>query len=216
MSWEKSSVKTDSERKPGTGKRFPNHGWLCWRFWFLLLLPLFSGSTLGGDSRFDAESRTRGLIWGVGHSWGPGFPGFGKTQSDIIFTAFHPQMGWFVTDRLELYGEGTLLLYHQPRAGLAGGLAGLAGRYHFWNDRGWVPYVSAGSGLLWTSLDVMEIDRIFNFQLLFGVGLRRVKKKGPGWILEFRNHHISNAGTAGENLGINAATLLFGVDWVLR
>ena len=73
-----------------------------------------------------------------------------------------------------------------------------------------------GGGLIWTSLDVEEIDRIFNFQLLFGVGLRHVRKKGPGWILEFRNHHISNAGTAGENLGINAATLLFGLDWILR
>ena len=125
-------------------------------------------------------------------------------------------MGWFMTDQLELYGEGTLLIYHQPRAAVAAGLAGLAGRYHFWNDRAWVPYVSAGGGLIWTSLDVEEIDRVFNFQLLFGVGLRHVRKKGPGWILEFRNHHISNAGTAGENLGINAATLLFGLDWILR
>lgn len=29
-------------------------------------------------------------------------------------------------------------------------------------------------------------------------------------------HHISNAGTAGENLGISAATVLAGVEWVLR
>jgi hypothetical protein len=63
---------------------------------------------------------------------------------------------------------------------------------------------------------VKEIDRIFNFQVVAGVGVRFVPRKGPGWIIEFRNHHISNAGTAGENLGINAATVVAGVQWVLR
>ncbi len=125
-------------------------------------------------------------------------------------------MGWFVTDRLELYGEATLLLYQEPEAAVAAGLAGLAGRYHFWNNRSWVPFVSAGAGLIWTSLDVVEIDRIFNFQVLFGVGLRLIPRKGPTWVFEFRNHHISNAGTAGENLGINAASFLVGVNWILR
>jgi len=43
-----------------------------------------------------------------------------------------------------------------------------------------------------------------------------IPEKGPHWVLEFRNHHTSNAGTAGENLGINAATVLVGVNWILR
>jgi hypothetical protein len=165
---------------------------------------------------FDSDSRTRGLSFGWGHSWSAGLPGYGKTQSDIQSVAFHPQMGWFMTRRLELYGEGTLLVHVQPAA-ISGGLAGLAGRYHFWNDRNWTPYVSAGAGLLWTSLEVEEIDRVFNFQLLFGIGVRIFpEKRGPSWIFEFRNFHISNAGTAGENLGVNSATILAGVAWILR
>jgi hypothetical protein len=51
---------------------------------------------------------------------------------------------------------------------------------------------------------------------LAGVGVRWVRRRGPGVFVEFRNHHISNAGTAGENLGINAATLIAGAQWVLR
>ena len=47
-------------------------------------------------------------------------------------------------------------------------------------------------------------------------GIRLVPPRGPGLMIEFRNHHISNAGTAGTNLGINAATLMAGVQWVLR
>jgi hypothetical protein len=168
------------------------------------------------QQRFDKDSRSRGLLWGWGHSWKHGWPGYGKTQSDLAFIAFHPQMGWFVSDHLELYGEATLLLYHQPRWDISTGVVGVAGRYHFTNQRALVPYLTMGAGLLWTSLDAVEIDRVFNFQVVCGGGLRFDREKGPGLILEFRNHHISNAGTAGENLGINAATILVGVDWILR
>jgi hypothetical protein len=35
-------------------------------------------------------------------------------------------------------------------------------------------------------------------------------------LLEFRNHHISNAGTRGENLGVNSAMVGGGVHWLLR
>ena len=160
------------------------------------------------EQRFDSNGRSRSLLWGWGHSWRYGIPGWEKTASDIAFAAFHPQMGWFFTDRLELYGEGTLLLYHQPEVEIAAGLVGIAGRYHFWNKRAWTPYLNLGGGLLWTSLEVPEIDRVFNFQILYGGGLRFTPERGSEWIFEWRNHHISNAGTAGENLGINAATLL--------
>ena len=49
-----------------------------------------------------------------------------------------------------------------------------------------------------------------------GVGWRQNRSAGPCLVFEFRNHHISNAGTTGENRGINAATFLTGVEWVLR
>ena len=163
--------------------------------------------------RFDSASRTRGLNFGWGHSWSPFF---GKTRSDLGFVAFHPQMGWFLTDHLELYGEATLFVYHQPLGDVSAGLGGLAGRWHFWNDRAITPYIVAGVGLLWTSLDVREIDRQINGQHFGGIGIRWVPLRGPGLTIELRNHHISNAGTAGENLGVNAGTIVAGVQWILR
>lgn len=182
----------------------------------LAVLALLPASALGQDApvRFDTASRTRGLGGAWGHSWR--LFGVGRTRTDSSFVAFHPQMGWFVTDRFEMYGEGTLLVYTEPEHAVAGGLAGLAGRLHLWNDRGWTPYVTLGGGILWTSLDTREIDRRFNFQILYGLGVRLLPQRGPGWIIEVRNHHISNAGTAGENFGINAATVMAGVQWVLR
>ncbi len=60
--------------------------------------------------------------------------------------------------------------------------------------------MTLGGGILWTSLETMDIDRRFNFQILYGIGVRLLPRRGPGWVIEARNHHISNAGTAGENL----------------
>jgi hypothetical protein len=167
------------------------------------------------EPAFDADASSRSLLFGWGHSWGPGWPGWGHTETDVGFAAFHPQMGWFASDRLELYGEGTLLAYHQPGKDISAGLVGIGGRYHFSQSR-WAPYVTMGGGLIWTTLDIREIDRVFNFQVLYGIGIRRVRDDGPGWRVEVRNHHISNAGTAGENFGINAITVLAGFDWILK
>jgi hypothetical protein len=125
-------------------------------------------------------------------------------------------MGWFVTDRVELYGEATLLLYQRPAPAVSLGVGGLAGRLYWATDRTWMPYGMLGAGLIWTSLQVREIDRVFNFQLFYGGGVRQVKPNGPGLMIELRNHHISNAGTRGDNLGVNALTLLAGLEWTLR
>ena len=179
----------------------------------VLVLAALGSPISAQQSRLVSDNWTRGLAGGWGHSW---TPGYGKTTSDVQFVAFHPQLGRFVTDHLELYGEGTLFLYHQPSVAIGGGLAGIGGRYYLWNDRRWTPYVVGIAGLIWTGLDIPELDRVFNCQLIHGLGLRMVPPRGPGWIVEFRNHHISNVGTAGENLGVNAATIVTGVQWVLR
>jgi lipid A 3-O-deacylase len=172
-----------------------------------------AGSVRADDRPYHAGDRTRGLIGGWAHSWRPIF---GQTSSEITFTAMTPRIGWFVTDWGELYGEATLFVYHAPVPAVSAGAGALAGRYYL-RDRGrWMPYAMGGGGLLWTSLDGPEIDRIFNFQLFFGIGVRQNRPSGPCLVFEFRNHHISNAGTAGRNLGINAAMALAGVEWVLR
>jgi hypothetical protein len=92
----------------------------------------------------------------------------------------------------------------------------MGGRHYFLRNRPWTPYYTLAVGTVWTSLEVPEVDRIWNFQLVWGAGIKRITRRGPGLMLEFRNHHISNAGTRGENLGVNAAMVVAGVHWVLR
>ena len=160
--------------------------------------------------------RTRALAGGWGHSWLHGWPGHGKAISNVEYVGFYPQMGWLVTNWLELYGEGTVHLYYRPHNAVLGGVVGIGGRHYFLRDRRWTPYYTLGGGMAWTTLDVPEVDRIWNFQVVWGVGVKRITRRGPGLMLEFRNHHISNAGTRGENLGVNAAMVVAGVHWVLR
>jgi hypothetical protein len=160
--------------------------------------------------------RTRALAGGWGHSWLHGWPGYGKAISDIEYVGFSPRMGWFVTDWLELYGEGTAHVYYRPHLAVLGGVVGIGGRHYFQRDQPWTPYYTLSGGMAWTSLDVPEVDRTWNFQVVWGVGIKRITRRGPGLMLEFRNHHISNAGTRGENLGVNAAMVVAGVHWVLR
>ncbi|HUF47211.1 MAG TPA: acyloxyacyl hydrolase [Vicinamibacterales bacterium] len=168
------------------------------------------------EPRLARGHETRALVGSVGQSWRFGWNDAGLSTSDVIFAGIHPQLGWFQTSRFELYGEGTLQIYWRPHAAVFAGLMGIGGRYHFADDRAWTPYALVSAGLGWTSLDIVEIDRVFNFQVVWGAGLRQITRRGPGWMIEFRNHHISNAGTRGENIGINSATLVAGVHWVLR
>jgi hypothetical protein len=104
--------------------------------------------------------RTRALAGGWGHSWLHGWPGYGKAISDIEYVGFSPRMGWFVTDWLELYGEGTAHVYYRPHLAVLGGVVGIGGRHYFQRDQPWTPYYTLSGGMAWTSLDVPEVDRI--------------------------------------------------------
>jgi hypothetical protein len=164
-------------------------------------------------SGYQRGDRTRALIGGAGIGYRPPWT---PTRADVVFAAAHPRLGWFVADRVEVFGEATVFLYSRPPRRVTAGVAAMAGKYHLRGGGRFIPYLHGGVGLLWTSLDVAEIDRTFNFQHFFGIGWRQNRLRGPRLVVELRNHHISNAGTAGDNLGVNAIVALTGVEWLLR
>ena len=174
------------------------------------------GQQVQDEPRLARGYRTRALAGSAGHSWPLGWNDASLATSDLHFVGFHPQLGWFQTSRIELYGEATLHAYWKPEPAIFAGVMGIGARYHFFDNRSWTPYALLSAGLGWTSLDIPEIDRVFNFQVAYGGGVRQITRQGPGLLVEFRNHHISNAGTAGENIGINSAMVVAGVHWVLR
>ena len=174
------------------------------------------GGLCAGPSASLAACTCAVSLPGWGTAWEFGVPGYGKTTSDVRFVAFHPGLGWFVANRSELFGEAAVFWYSRPHSALAVGPLAIGARHHFWDRGRLLPFVSAGAGLIFTTLDIPELDRRFNGQLLYGGGVRWLRERGPHWRLELRNHHISNAGTSGANLGLNTFMLLVSAEWLLR
>ena len=102
--------------------------------------------------------RTRALAGGWGHSWLNGWPGYGKAISDIQI-AFYPQMGWFVTNWLELDGGGRRMCTSSPHR--------CPRRRRRYRRPTLLPSGPArdadyvlGGGMVWMLLEAPELDRI--------------------------------------------------------
>jgi hypothetical protein len=65
-----------------------------------------------------------------------------------------------------------------PTTAVLGGFVGIGGRHYFLRDRDWTPYYVLGGGMVWTSLEAPELDRIWNFQVVWGVGVKRITRRG--------------------------------------
>jgi opacity protein-like surface antigen len=87
-------------------------------------------------------------------------------------------------------------------------------KYTFLAFDGLHPYVEAGAGVLWTDLGdrIPEKGSQFNFNLQVGAGLSYFVTPTTSINLSYRLQHISNAGTAHPNHGIDAGVALVGVS----
>jgi Lipid A 3-O-deacylase (PagL) len=134
----------------------------------------------------------------------------GDTKERLLMV--QPQLGYHMGKRFEWLIEGHFAAYFHPD-GCAAGLVPVSARYFFGTGKV-APYFGLGAGFGWTNLDVIEIDRRFNFILQGGFGVRGTPRKGRAWMAELRWLHYSNAGTELPNLGFNSVVLLGG--WRFR
>ncbi len=76
------------------------------------------------------------------------------------------------------------------------------------------PYVEAGAGVIWTDLGgrIPEKGSEFNFNLQVGAGVSYAVTAATSINVSYRLQHISNAGTAHPNHGIDAGVALIGVS----
>ena len=113
---------------------------------------------------------------------------------------------------LEGYGA---LLVEGPRTGYAG--LGLMLRYNFVQpDSAWVPYFQIQGGGVYNDIYHDGSQRVFGSALEFdlggGLGMRYIFSPRCGAFLEADYRHISNAGTAARNLGLNSMGGFLGVS----
>lgn len=89
---------------------------------------------------------------------------------------------------------GILALYY---------LDGLAGK-------GFRPFVEGGIGGIYTDWRVEGQGSRINFNPQLGFGVEFSAGKGPPFFVTGRLHHVSNAGLADDNRGVNSIVLLLG------
>ncbi len=102
-----------------------------------------------------------------------------------------------------------LFLYPRPQP-LYGAALGLVFRIYRNAAMDSGPYAEAGVSALWHSRDFSDNSSRLNFLNELGVGY---KFEGKPWHIAVKYQHISNAGIAGKNAGVNAVSLGFGYSF---
>jgi len=150
--------------------------------------------------------------WSLAGAWGhtAQLVTAADTSSHLLLLA--PQWTYRLSRVVEAVAEGHVAGYVGDADGWMLGIVPLGFRFRV-PDSAWRPYLALQAGFGWTNLDVIEIDRRFNFILEGGFGVRPGGEADP-FSLEVRLVHYSNAGTVLPNYGLNSVALVGA--WRLR
>jgi lipid A 3-O-deacylase len=120
--------------------------------------------------------------------------------------------GWY-RGYVTLGGEVEFIQYTEPLTTYLVALTPTV-KYTFLASDRLRPYVEAGAGVVWTDLGdrIPEKGSQFNFNLQVGAGLSYFVAPSTSINVSYRYQHISNAGTAEPNLGIDAGVVLIGIS----
>ncbi|MHB8056586.1 MAG: acyloxyacyl hydrolase [Desulfuromonadaceae bacterium] len=179
-----------------------------------------ASATLGNTLEHNiaaATSEFGGLTgYGITHKY------LGATRTQVQTWDAIARFGWFLSDEAGkdswYQGRHELLLelpYHMTvdhgGRSMVGGYA--LGSWKFTGLERTAPYIFAGGGPLFVDLGLPTMGSRLCFSYQAGAGLQSFLKKNMALTLEYRYHHISNAGTASPNEPLNSSKFLFGVSY---
>ena len=181
---------------------------------FVLLFPL--------NTRADNITSTAKSEFGILTGYGSSFVGFGTTRHQVQTLDAILRAGFFLSDEVGkgswYQGRHELLLelpYHLAvnygGRSIVGGY--MLGHWRFTSLDKVVPYVLAGGGPLFVDLGLPTMGTKLCFSYQGGTGLQYLIDKNTALSLEYRYHHISNAGTASPNEPINSNKVLVGISF---
>lgn len=154
-------------------------------------------------------------------AWTGGGHGLNGSTSDTGVWNVGFRYGWVLTDPI---GPGPLrgrfeyavdvvpifLLTQRTNTAYGIGLNPFALKWNFGDGKKIVPYFDLGGGVLFTNTDVPEGTNRVNFTTSGALGLHFLRTKW-NWNAEVRFMHISNAGLATPNPGINTIQFRLGL-----
>jgi lipid A 3-O-deacylase len=179
----------------------------------LVIAVMCAGTALAQDS---SNNRDYGVWFAAGHS----VPG--GTGAVSVFDG-GVRMGWILTGD---HGPGFLrgnfeyaidlvpaYVVHQVNNTYGAGFNPIDLKWNFTSKKHVIPYLELGGGTLFSTHDVPAgTDRV-NFRTHVGFGTHLKSRGGQNAVtLEARYEHISNAGLASPNPGINTVQVLVGFN----
>jgi opacity protein-like surface antigen len=173
-------------------------------------------------SRADNTASTASGEFGVLTGFGSSFVGFGETRHQVQTWDAIIRAGFFLSDQIGkgswYQGRHELVLeipYHLAvnygGRSIVGGY--MLGHWRFTSLDTIVPYIFAGGGPLFVDLGLPTMGTKLCFSYQGGTGLQYFIDSKTALNVEYRYHHISNAGTAEPNEPINSNKILMGVSW---
>lgn len=106
-----------------------------------------------------------------------------------------------------------VMVVRQSTTVYAAGFSPLQLRYNFTARRRVVPYLEIGGSILGSTEQLPEGTSRFNFLTDGGIGFQVVRARLPAIQAGMRYQHISNAGIARRNPGINSLYFFGGMSW---
>ncbi len=148
--------------------------------------------------------------------------GYGYASEDEIVTDFFlaPKLGLILADfdgkipgALEVDFELMAGIYNRPETAPEASF-NLLFTYNFETGTKFVPFLSAGAGAYWTNLDVNELGSRWNGAPQGGLGVKYFLNDTTNLSVMGRIRHISNAGTASPNRGLDSGQILLGINFL--
>jgi hypothetical protein len=191
-------------------------------FTVLMLLSLTLNSMAS-----DQDQKTTGFgnakdHWTFLVGYGITHKGFGSTKTRVEAADFIVQYGYFLSEekggswyrgRHEVMIEIPFSYTSHPDSAVITGINFL-GCWNFTSSREVIPYACAGGGPVYTNLDISGMGSELNGNYQAGLGLHYIIGEGVSIDINYRLHHISNAGTADPNEPLNSSKFLLGVSFL--
>lgn len=187
----------------------------------VVLVSLLSLCAAGNAAAGNPVAAARGEF-GLLTGYGTSHIGYGETRHQVQTWDAILRAGFFLSDEVGngkwYQGRHEVLLelpYHlavdHGGRSMVGGY--ILGHWRFTSLERFTPYVLAGGGPVYVDLGLPTMGSKLNFSYQGGTGLQYFIDSKTALNLEYRYHHISNAGTASPNEPLNSSRFLFGVSY---